>query len=64
MNAIGRLRVFKGLKQKDVASKAKISLSLYGGYEQVDLRSLKRSKLMLIANVLGVTTEDLLSGKY
>ena len=64
MNAIGRLRVFKGLKQEDVASKAQISLSLYGGYEQVDLRSLKRSKLMLIANVLGVTTEDLLSGKY
>ena len=64
MNAIGRIRIYKGLLQREVAEKAKISLSAYRPYEKENVNEIKFNKLMMIANALEVTTNDILNGRY
>jgi transcriptional regulator with XRE-family HTH domain len=64
MNAIARIRIYKGLSQKEIAAKAKISLNTYRTYEKFEITSIKYNKLMLIANALGVETQELINGRY
>ena len=64
MNAIGRIRIYKGLLQREVAKKAKISLSTYRIYERENVNEIKFNKLMMIANALEVTASDILNGRY
>jgi len=64
MNAISRIRIYKGLLQKEVAKKAKMSLSNYRPYENKNINEIKFDKLMRIANALEVRTDDILNGRY
>jgi transcriptional regulator with XRE-family HTH domain len=64
MNAIGRIRIYKGMLQKEVAKNAKMSLSAYRPYERENVNEIKFNKLMRIANALEVRTDDILNGRY
>ena len=64
MNAIGRIRIYKGLLQREVAKNAKMSLSAYRIYEREDVNEIKFTTLLRIANALEVRTNDILNGRY
>lgn len=56
-----RLRVEKGFKVKDIAEKIQVSVSTYREWEYG--RSIKGEPYAKLAEVLGVTIEELLTGK-
>jgi transcriptional regulator with XRE-family HTH domain len=61
MNSIGRMRVYKGIGQKEFADKLKCTLGTVQRYERVHPSKIKYGRLMKMCEVLGITTERLFS---
>lgn len=62
MNTLKNIRKSKGFKQNDIAKKLKIDTGTYGKIERGEIK-LTTQRLLLLAEILSVSSETLLYGK-